>query len=184
MLPLNPKPEIEMDRLKRVFIKENVLSDNVCNEIIEFGRTSVVTGVNKYPTLFQIRFKSCLLPIDHYVHSLLQEVWVEASNHIGTEVEFVEPYELKQYLIGDFFGRHVDNYYSLSKNIDRKITMSIQLSDYDEYEGGDLIILNQKIPRKKGSVIAFPSLLSHEVKTVIKGERWSLISWAWGPEWK
>jgi hypothetical protein len=181
---LTAKPKIELNRTKRVFVKENVIPHHLCDEIIEFGKNNVVKGVNKYPGLFQISFNSCLLPLDHFVHPLLQEVWDEASSFIGTTIDFVEPYELKQYNTKDFFGKHTDNYNSLSEDIDRKITMSIQLSDDKDYVGGDLHILNQQSSRKKGSIIAFPSLFTHQVNPIVKGERWSLISWAWGPEWK
>ena len=183
-LLLVPKPNIEFNPNKRVFVKENVISSKVCDEIIDFGRNNVVKGINKYPSLFQISFKTCLLPTDHVIHSTLQDVWVEASIFIGTTVDFVEPYELKQYGTSDFFGKHTDNYNSLSKDIDRKITMSIQLSDDEDYVGGDLLVLSQSYSRKKGSIIAFPSLLTHQVNPILKGERWSLISWAWGPQWK
>ena len=183
-IPLVSKPDIEFNRNKRLFIKENVISFKVCNEIIDFGRNNVVKGINKYPGLFQISFNTCLLPMDHIIHSILQEVWDEASTFIGTTIDFVEPYELKQYGTGDFFGNHTDSYNILSKDIDRKITMSVQLSDDEEYVGGDLIVLSQSYSRKKGSIIAFPSLLTHQVNPILKGERWSLISWAWGPQWK
>ena len=184
MIPLRVKPDIQFDFNKRVFVKENIIPTNICDEIIEFGKNNVVKGVNKYPGLFQISFNSCLLPLDHGIHSLLQGIWDEASNFIGATIDFVEPYELKQYNTQDFFGKHIDNYNSLSENIDRKITMSVQLSDDENYVGGDLLILNQQSSRKKGSVIAFPSLFTHQVNPIVKGERWSLISWAWGPQWK
>ena len=183
-ISLLSKPEIEFNHNKRVFVKENVISSKICNEIIDFGRVNVVKGMNKYPGLFQISFKTCLLPMDHVIHSTLQDVWVDASSFIGTTIDFVEPYELKQYGAGDFFGKHTDNYNSLSKDIDRKITMSIQLSDDEDYVGGDLLVLSQSYSRKKGSIIAFPSLLTHQVNPILKGDRWSLISWAWGPQWK
>jgi hypothetical protein len=183
-IPLVLKPEIELHRNKRVFVKENVIPTNICDEIIEFGKNNVIKGVNKYPGLFKISFKTCLLPIDHVIHSVLQDVWDEASSFIGTTIDLVEPYELKQYGPGDFFGKHTDNYNIISKDIDRKITMSIQLSDDIDYVGGDLLILNQQYSRKKGSIIAFPSLFTHQVNPIVKGERWSLISWAWGPQWK
>ena len=183
-ISLLSKPEIEFNRNKRLFIKENVISSKICDEIIDFGKSNVVKGINKYPGLFQISFKTCLLPMDHVIHSVLQDIWDEASSFIGTTIDLVEPYELKQYGTGDFFGKHTDNYNILSKDIDRKITMSVQLSDDEDYVGGDLLILNQQSSRKKGSIIAFPSLFTHQVNPIVKGERWSLISWAWGPQWK
>ena len=178
------KPKLEVNRTKRVFVKENFIPNHLCDEIIEFGKNNVVKSVNKYPSIFQISFNTCLLPMDHVIHSFLEEVWDEASSFIGTTIDFVEPYELKQYSTDDFFSKHTDNYNSISEVIDRKITMSIQLSDDADYVGGDLLILDQQSSRKKGSVIAFPSLFLHQVNPIITGERWSLISWAWGPQWK
>jgi PKHD-type hydroxylase len=184
MIPLVQKPEIEFNLKKRIFTKENVLSHSVCDEIIQFNKDNVRQGESKYNHIFQVSFKACLLPLDHYVHSLLQPVWEEASEYIKTSVELVEPYEIKQYTPQDFFGRHTDNYSTLAKNIDRKITLSVQLSDDADYVGGELAIFNKSSTRTKGSVICFPSYFPHEVKQITSGERWSLISWAWGPDWQ
>ena len=71
--PLVSKPNIELNRNKRIFVKENVISSTVCDEIIDFEKNNVVKGINKYPGLFQISFKTCLLPMDHVIHSVLQD---------------------------------------------------------------------------------------------------------------
>lgn len=67
----------------------------------------------------------------------------------------------------------------------RKISCSIQLSDSDEYEGCDLeFMLNRNIvkaPRTKGTVIFFPSYLTHRVTPITKGTRQSLVIWFHGP---
>lgn len=66
----------------------------------------------------------------------------------------------------------------------RKISMSVQLSDPDEYEGGDLTFMTgrsiQTASRKKGTVIAFPSYLLHRVTPVTRGTRRSLVLWLSG----
>lgn len=63
----------------------------------------------------------------------------------------------------------------------RKLSISIQLSDSVEYDGGDLIFKNRhqitKSPKKKGSLIVFPSYILHKVNPVTKGNRKSLIVW-------
>jgi predicted 2-oxoglutarate/Fe(II)-dependent dioxygenase YbiX len=70
----------------------------------------------------------------------------------------------------------------------RKISVSIQLSRPDEYEGGDLELLygNQPQPMDKarGAFIAFPSFLLHRVTPVIRGTRWSLVAWVLGDRWR
>lgn len=184
-IPNLPKPTISRDIYKRVFVKENAISNRMCDELIEFGNNNVQKGVNKYPGLFGISFHACLIPLDHEVHGLLQDTWKEAIDHFKFDIGFVEPYELKRYTSEDFFGQHIDNYYSLTKDIDRKLTMSVQLSDSIEYNGGELKILDRNLASKnKGSVTVFPSNFPHEVNKITSGIRWSLIGWAWGPYWK
>lgn len=178
------KPDISWNINKKIFIKENVLDNDTCDHLIQFGSNNVVPGVNKYSHLFDISFHSCLLPIDHSVHNKLQEVWKEAANYLNVDINFIEPYELKRYTVEDFFGKHIDNYYSLTVNIDRKITLSVQLSHDSEFEGGFFNVLGVKNKLKKGSIIAFPSFFPHEIENITSGSRWSLIGWAWGPDWK
>lgn len=51
----------------------------------------------------------------------------------------------------------------------------------DEYEGGELILLDEVINLKPGSLMIFPSnfLYPHKVTPVIKGTRYSYVSWVW-----
>lgn len=70
----------------------------------------------------------------------------------------------------------------------RKLSLTIQLSDPNEYEGGDLEIYwphpeigeVTKIPKEKGKIIVFPSYLWHRVTPVTKGVRKSLVWWVGG----
>ena len=70
----------------------------------------------------------------------------------------------------------------------RKLSISVQLSNEDEYEGGELEIVyapnNFIAPKKKGTIIIFPSFLVHRVKQVTKGNRFSLVLWIDGPAFK
>jgi len=52
----------------------------------------------------------------------------------------------------------------------------------DDYEGGELIMFeDKKIDMKKGDLVIFPSnfLYPHQIAPVIKGVRYSYISWVW-----
>lgn len=183
MVPNLSKPNVVFNLKSKIYTKLNVLDDGMCNELIKFGESNINKGVNKYPHLFQTSFHSCLLPLGHTIHDKLQHVWEEIINYFNFDISFIEPYEIKRYTDGDFFGKHVDNYYGLDINLERKITISIQLSDDLSYNGGKLKILNTMSSLSKGSVTAFPSFFPHEVlKTT--GCRWALIGWAWGPYWK
>ena len=86
---------------------------------------------------------------------------------------------------------HIDTFWDNKENLyDRKISVIIQLSDGDEYEGGDFIIdpqYDQPPPdqmRKKGTVFAFPSFIRHKVTPVIAGERKSFVTWIEGPAFR
>ena len=95
--------------------------------------------------------------------------------------------ESAQYTIYDaseensFYGWHQDigpNYQH------RKISVTVQLSDESEYEGGDVNLENVgTIPFKgKGDMIIFPSVFGHEVLPVTSGIRKSLVIWLTGPK--
>jgi len=66
----------------------------------------------------------------------------------------------------------------------RKISVVIQLSDEDDYEGGELQFMTGKnirsAPKNKGNVIIFPSFFLHRVTPVTKGVRKSLVIWVSG----
>ena len=73
----------------------------------------------------------------------------------------------------------------------RKISLTVQLSDPADYDGGQLQFerglpgqdnrirtLTEIAPR--GSVIAFPSFLPHRITAVTRGQRHALVGWAAG----
>ena len=51
----------------------------------------------------------------------------------------------------------------------------------DDYEGGEFVLIDEKIDLSKGDIIVFPSnfMYPHKVEPVTKGTRYSYISWIW-----
>ena len=123
MIPNLSKPEINLDLSKKIFVKAGVLSNDACEELINASTDSLNKGEDKYPEFFTTSFSSCLLPLDHSIHSDLQETYSEINNFFNFDISFAEPYEIKRYQGGDYFGSHFDNYGALSENIDRKFAM-------------------------------------------------------------
>ena len=86
---------------------------------------------------------------------------------------------------GDKYGKHIDRSQNM---IVRKLSLSIQLTDPKEYEGGELYIYEgdkgEKMKQGQGDLILFPSYMLHEVKPVTKGERNSLVCWVTGKQFK
>lgn len=103
-------------------------------------------------------------------------------------VGFIETLQYTEYKVGYFYDWHKDTF-DRDYNIfyeQRKLSISIQLSDESEYEGGDLELYHpeepKKAPKQKGTVILFPSFMYHRVTPVTKGRRLSLVSWINGPD--
>lgn len=71
----------------------------------------------------------------------------------------------------------------------RKVSMTIQLSEPDEFEGGGLQIEDQGGDGKwldaphedRGDMIMFPSFMRHQALPVTKGTRKCLVIWISGP---
>ena len=85
----------------------------------------------------------------------------------------------------DFYSSHTDLKSTQIGTI-RKLSFSIQLSDPQTYDGGDVLLyesLTESATLKKnvGSITFFPSYTVHEVLPVTKGVRYSLVGWAHGP---
>jgi PKHD-type hydroxylase len=83
------------------------------------------------------------------------------------------------------YGKHVDR----SMNIPvRKLSISIQLTNPNEYEGGELKLYQSEeenvMSKEQGTLIIFPSYVLHEVMPVTKGERNSLVTWVTGKQFK
>jgi PKHD-type hydroxylase len=70
----------------------------------------------------------------------------------------------------------------------RKISVTIQLSETEDYEGGDLEILrggtSEKTVRGKGAAVLFPSFILHRVTPVTRGTRKSFVLWLGGGHYK
>ena len=85
-----------------------------------------------------------------------------------------------------FFEWHMD--FGAGNISNRKLSITVQLSDPEEYEGGELqFMINQNIitaPKEKGTAIIFPSFALHRVTPVTSGVRKSIVGWIGGPPYK
>lgn len=99
---------------------------------------------------------------------------------------FHQELQLTRYSEGDFFDWHMD--FGPGDISARKLSITVQLSDPDEYEGGDLeFMINQKsvkAPREKGTIVVFPSFVQHRVTPITKGVRQSIVGWVSGPPYR
>lgn len=75
-------------------------------------------------------------------------------------------------------------------NLQRKISFIIQLSNPNDYEGGEFYFSDNNMDhpnydelKRQGTILTFPSFAFHGVKPVLKGTRYSLVGWVEGLPW-
>lgn len=72
-----------------------------------------------------------------------------------------------------------------SRDRERKLSFSLQLSDPRHYDGGQLTLWpDVEMTRQRGCCIIFPSYLPHRVASVESGTRYALVGWVQGPAFK
>ena len=141
----------------------------------------------------------------HYIQRANRENFLYNLRNIdGESMQFT------RYEAGQFYGWHNDaglatQYKPVSvgnrseglgkdfmnENIEiiRKLSFTLQLSDPDDYEGGNVQFLDESgksyfAPRQRGCLVLFDSRTSHRVLKVTKGIRKSIVGWTVGPRWK
>lgn len=71
----------------------------------------------------------------------------------------------------------------------RKLSFSLQLSDPEDYRGGELEFIDNTnkpflAPKQRGTMVVFDSRVKHRVRRVKSGLRKSIVGWVMGPRWK
>ncbi len=68
----------------------------------------------------------------------------------------------------------------------RKLATTVQLSDPNDYEGGEFQVWFGgrerfiTLPREKGDVLIMPTFIMHNVSPITRGERRALVYWTGG----
>lgn len=175
---------------KYISISEKFIPVELCNELKEYIDTSTKTHRrgSKTPDTVEASFSTCLiLETNRPLYKIFDALIIEYNKKHNFAIDFIEPLELKKYEVDDCFGPHRDNYVATESGLDRKLNIIAQLSDKDDYDGGDLILGYYKkiiLPKTLGTVIIFPSNYLHQVSKITRGSRYSLIGHVWGPEFK
>lgn len=134
-----------------------------------------------------------------WIHITLEKIIEEANYRADWCLQWDrrEPAQFTEYGLNQHYDWHSDAWiepYSKEgglKGSNRKLSMTLNLSDPKDYQGGELefmnIVSNGKIKKwkctqilPKGSVCVFPSTIWHRVTPVTKGKRLSLVKWVSG----
>jgi PKHD-type hydroxylase len=111
----------------------------------------------------------------------LDALFAEAAEALGVEVApMAEPVQILRYGPGDHFQAwHTDA--GIDRVDERLLSVSIELSDPGDHEGGALEILPDLVGRgrtlKRGGARLFFSRGLHRVTPVTRGVRWAIVNW-------
>lgn len=168
-----------------------------CDEIIKIGGNWIEGTVQKFNAQLTDReHRSVLLSKDNLPEELIEGLYFKIlqlnNKTFRYHLEGFEIHDLPR--IFKYSGNREDHYVwhrdtlkIPEKGTTRKLSFSIQLSDPNEYEGGDLEFMPaMKDPamKRQGSIILFPSYLTHRVSPVTSGTRFVIVGWIHGPEFK
>lgn len=177
---------------------QNFLSKDECNEIFALaGMMPMIEGlIGRNENQKNENLRNNMISFfdsDNILHT-----WIFDKIYTGMldmnqqfwqfELEKLETVQFSKYGIGQHYGDHMDMSWNDTYN-QRKLSCSIQLSDPDSYQGGDLQFHQPSndyvtAPRDLGAIVVFPSFSIHRVTPVTQGERHSLVGWAVGRHFK
>lgn len=183
----------QVDQIHDTAWFDDVFTDLELEAIIALGeqmgveRASVFGGDIRGVRDSHVRF---MYPNEHtqWIYQRLTGSVVEANRqYFGFDLSgFEQGLQFTRYVAPhEHYEWHVDRGYGIGI---RKLSLSLQLSDPDSYEGGDLEVGTdrepQRVLRKRGRITFFPSWAQHRVTPVTSGVRYSLVGWIGGPAFR
>ena len=170
------------------------LIDILCEDVKSFDESVEPSVVGfDYEVNRKVRISTnSWVPLNHWIHGLVWS-YVDNANKRNFEYDLQgfdhERIQYTHYNKGDFYNWHQDDSSTSDVPYNRKLSVVVQLSDPEDYEGGNLELLgafDQKYiaPRTKGTIIIFDSRTRHRVTKIRSGYRRSLVGWGVGPKWK
>ena len=200
---------------------KSALTPKFCDDVIKYGLSkteqmaqtgNIKKKLNKeeIKTMKQVRNSDIAWLDDLWIYKEIHPYVDKANEKAGWNFQwdFSESCQFTKYKLNQYYDWHCDSYskpFNQPNNINkhgkiRKLSVTCQLTDGSEYEGGELEfdfrdydpskrdeskhLIKAKEILPKGSIVVFPSHLWHRVKPVTKGIRYSLVLWNIGYPFK
>jgi predicted 2-oxoglutarate/Fe(II)-dependent dioxygenase YbiX len=189
-----------------LFVAREFLDPMMCSTIIQQarGQKTHVAAVNRKQdgSLVDQDIRNTQVApmspnIERDIRAKLAGLQPDLERHFRVELNGFEDPQLLRYDRGSFFRAHADAETDEDRPIElrrRKVSVSILLNNQaqnpgaDEYDGGSLVFYDLMghpkartcgfpLHGEAGVLIAFPSLLIHEVQDISAGERYSIVTW-------
>jgi predicted 2-oxoglutarate/Fe(II)-dependent dioxygenase YbiX len=121
------------------------------------------------------------------VNAALGAAQQQLSEHFGVPLASFEEPQFLRYREGDYFVAHQDGNTPIIRDDSRhrRVSVIVFLSKPSDYAGGALVFhgdyrqphLRVVAPCEAGTLLAFPSELTHEVMPLTAGERYTIATW-------
>ena len=187
----NSSWNFELDQTNLYAFWNNAFSKEECQTIINIAKDKgLIKGTTKGDTDVRDSKVSWLYPVDNidWVFRRVTDITLNLNERFFKFNLFGlnEGFQFTNYKApSGKYGKHVDRVINFPV---RKLSISIQLTNPEEYEGGELYLYTDDkgdlMDKTQGTLIIFPSYVLHEVMPVTKGERNSLVTWVTGKQFK
>ncbi len=165
------------------------LTAEECRSVLELASTRQTHDakvVSKAESLEYGRRKSTLRHVypdeqSNWFFVKMQDLIMHCNKGFQYDIQgFLEGVQVATYDIGGHFDWHMDA--GPGKLSIRKLSITIQMTPPEEYQGGELEFMGQDrlAPRDQGTAIVFPTFLFHRVRPVTKGSRVAAVTWVHG----
>lgn len=160
---------------KKLPTLEASVGDGAIDTNVRTSYVSWVTVNNETLWLYQ-KITDCI----HYVN----------DSFFQYDLTRVEKFQFTHYYGegNNFYAPHLDCGFGECLPDNRKLSFVLQLSDPEDYEGGELRLHQSRNPesvlKEKGLITFFPSHTLHECTPVTSGTRYTLVGWIHGPKFK
>ena len=193
--PFSQSPELHVNgAVAFPQLLPGAFSADECDRIVALGESRITTGaaVDQRSDLasrdYRISDVAWIEPAQdaHWLYHRLAVLFAQVNESFGFDLTgFAEALQFTCYGPGQYFGWHAD--IGGDDTAARKLSLTIQLSDPADYDGGNLQFHGaDDLPaaRGRGCVTIFPAYLAHQVSPVTRGLRRSLVAWAYGPSFR
>ncbi|MBP04732.1 MAG: 2OG-Fe(II) oxygenase [Euryarchaeota archaeon] len=173
---------------------ENVLSEEECDLLIEQAREVGQIKASTFGGTIDDTRKTNIRWLNDnsdfgWIHLRLREYTRIANEKFGMRLSHLPALQFTEYEeVGHHYHYHHDVEFNDQKDTQRKVSLVVQLSDPEEYEGGEFAFKHLEQPpsemmMKRGTLLAFISYHEHMVSPIESGERRSLVGWYEGPRY-
>lgn len=187
---------------------KNAIPKRICDEIVKIGESQtkqigITNGYNvekDLSKLYEIRNSNVAWLSTPWIYKYIKQYFDTANEKANWNFK-TKVFEQAQYTLYDkdqFYDWHEDGGDKVNDSEDinfentiRKLSCSLLLEDPKNFKGGDFYfkwvegknIIEHKVEEldSVGSLIIFPSFLTHKVFPVTEGVRKSLVIWKVGP---